>query len=166
MSKLRSEVDTCSEAELDAFERHMGIKLPQSYRAHLVKFGWGGAWTEKNPVSHYSDWCDPNEPEEMPADFLVTPFPHVAPWNEQGVGPCWSVQVWTGAMRIINMGCELYYLLVVSGPERGAIWHDARQNGDGIYPLQHGDGRRVSFDDLVKNGRWRRRWRRFDPNLR
>ncbi len=37
-------------------------------------------------------------------------------------------------MRICHFGCGVYFLLVVSGPERGNIWIDDRASDYGITP--------------------------------
>jgi len=56
-----------------------------------------------------------------------------------------------GSMRIVNLGCEEYSLLVVSGPERGNIWIDARASRQaGIYPMRSSDGGRVSFSLFMR----------------
>ncbi len=51
-------------------------------------------------------------------------------------------------MRIVNDGCELYYLLIVTGSERGNVWYDGRMNSKGIFPLEGKNGR-VAFDEFV-----------------
>jgi hypothetical protein len=57
-------------------------------------------------------------------------------------------QLWTGALRIINGGCENYVLLIVTGAERGNLWYDARHDALGIFPLAGPLGARVQFDGL------------------
>jgi hypothetical protein len=84
------------------------------------------------------------ELDDLQDTFLSLAFPHQRPWqpdpdtldkealDEQHTyfGNYW-VQ---GAMRICHYGCGVYFLLVVSGPERGNIWIDDRAGDNGIYP--------------------------------
>ena len=109
-------------------------------------------------LSLLDEWCQPNLLGHFPEDFLRQPFPHTQGWNDitlkdkqKGWGaPYYDDMLWRGAMRIRNMGCESYHLLVVSGPERGNVWADERATSSkGIYPLPDGAERRVSIDDYL-----------------
>jgi hypothetical protein len=103
-----------SAQSLSDFEERWRVSLPGSYRACLqgVGNGFGGPFYGIAPLE---EWCAPEEERDLPADFLLTPF---APDAAR------VLQLLPGALRVCNVGCEHYYLLVVSGPHRGELWHD------------------------------------------
>src|SRR4051794_34270204 len=139
-------------AELDAFEARMGVRLPGAYRFFLSRSGW------PLRVSALEDWSQPYLDTEMPRDFLARPFPHQDAWNDLRTqdpakgwdAPYYDKLLFQGAMRIVNLGCEGYNLLVVSGVERGSIWCDHRADfSRGIYPLSREGKPRVTFEEYV-----------------
>lgn len=136
-----------SSEELAAFEREHGITLPEAYREYLMKVGGGG--TAK--VSLLEDWCQPESAGSMPEGFLRTPFPHAGAWDDPTREGYFDVRHAVGSMRIVDVGCEEYLLLVLSGPERGNVWVDARASASkGIYPhVTRFLRRRVTIGDLV-----------------
>lgn len=146
-----------AEEELLAFERAKGVSLPSAYRSYLLKVGAGAK------VSLLEDWCQPYSEAELPSDFLTQRFPHSAPWNDlRLLSPAhgWRSQYFDplffcGAIRIANLGCEAYRLLVVSGPERGNIWCDdrVRSNG-GIYPIVSWRAKRLTVDRYLRRWFW------------
>lgn len=50
-----------------------------------------------------------------------------------------------GSIPICDYGCGSYFLLVISGEERGNIWMDARANDGGIYPCLGSNGKKLNF---------------------
>jgi hypothetical protein len=140
------------EQELAAFETAMGVSLPPAYRRYLAVVGAG--LQTGSMVCLLEDWCQPYFEGEMPKDFLLQPFPHGHAWNDRTL--CDNAQGWQsayfekkwfcGSMRIGNLGCEGYDLLVVSGPERGNVWADERVSaGTGIFPRTGASGGRLSI---------------------
>jgi hypothetical protein len=139
-------------AELADFEHTMGIRLPTAYRFYLRLFGWADPM--RGGLSSLEDWCQPCSPEDLPTDFLRQPFPFTEAWNDLTqldpdagwAAPYFDDMYFRGAMRIKNLGCEGYHLLVVSGPERGTVWADERGNASlGVYPLRRWGQRRVGI---------------------
>jgi hypothetical protein len=57
-----------------------------------------------------------------------------------------------GAIPICHLGCALRQWLVITGPEAGNVWCDDRADRGGLYPLQQGRLKRVSFL------KWYRSW--------
>jgi hypothetical protein len=148
-----------SETELRSFEETMGVSLPAVYRRYLNKVGAGERFGSK--VSLLEDWCQPYFSEELPTDFLARPFPHRKAWNDLSLlNPAlgWKSAYFdrlliSGSMRIGNLGDEGYYVLVVSGPERGYLWCDERVSANrGIYPLESRRGKRITIDRYLS--RW------------
>jgi len=145
-----------TEDELLEFERKHGITLPLDYRNYLIHAGVGFNCDPCN-ICLLEEWCYPND--EFPADFLSRDFPHTKAWDDkslakEGMGwgsPYHDKSLVCGALRIVETGCEGYDLLIVSGPERGNIWHDDRIcSGKGIYPLRTRRKSRVTFADYVR----------------
>jgi hypothetical protein len=135
---------------IEAFERHHHVTLPAEYREYLLLHGC--APTPR--VSSLDDWCQPYTEHEVGDAFLSRPFPHRQPWNDAALlaqATNWSSSYYAkglfcGALRFGNLGDEEYALLVISGPERGHVWIDARvSRRAGIYPLAGIEGRRVCF---------------------
>jgi hypothetical protein len=139
--------------EVIAFEHAHGVVLPESYRKAVLDLGYG---LDSRNLSSLEDWCQPRLPEEMPDGFLRTPFPHHSAWNDRSQFsggwdcPYFNVEHWAGAMRIVNLGCERYYALVVTGPERGTVWLDGRADGIGIVPLVGVKGKHADFEALLR----------------
>lgn len=147
-----------SAEQICGFETRHGVTLPEEYREYMLthrtgfmRFGYYG-------VDVLENWCQPEDEAEMPADFLKTAFPHSKVWNDKTLfqdtkgfnSEYFSVRFATGSMRIVNLGCESYALLVVSGPERGNVWVDRRVDSGGIYPVAFDGRERVGFREFVE----------------
>ncbi|MCL1993099.1 MAG: SMI1/KNR4 family protein [Spirochaetes bacterium] len=129
------------EADVKNFEREHNIELPKDYFYFVTNIGNGGAGPGYGllPLETWS-----RELADPPAgDFLNTPFPHTAPWNDTvfyeldddgGDDFYHSNKYVTGAIRIAHYGCGIMYMLVVTGNEKGHIWVDDRCSDYGIYP--------------------------------
>ncbi len=50
-----------------------------------------------------------------------------------------------GSILLSHNGSGLYYILVVSGTERGNVWIDARSDGGGIEPVLNEEGKHTDF---------------------
>jgi len=145
-----------SQAEIAGFESQMGIILPKDYSDYLIRVGSGHYTISK--VDYLENWCQPEDPSNLPPDFLQREFPHTSAWSETQLfvkAKGWNSEYFgkrhiQGSMRIVNYGCEGYYLLVVTGPERGNMWFDDRAcHGTGITPLCNRFGLRVSFAEFL-----------------
>ncbi len=146
-----------STQELDDFERRTGITLPDAYRRHLCEVG-AGQLNAQDGISLLEDWCQPSAPEDLSPDFLRQPFPFTDAWNDITLkdpkagwnAPYYDEAHFRGSMRIKNIGCEGYHLLVVSGDERGNVWADERASySKGIYPLRHEGCARMTINEYL-----------------
>ena len=159
-----------SEKDVSAFERRHGITLPDEYRNFLLKLGNGGAGPNYG-LFRLGEMDDNFSSAPWTSDFvgkLSDPWPHQAEWNDLAGKPddeCedegqieafendyWGTNHVTGAFPISHVGCALRELLVVTGPERGNVWYDARADYAGLNPLKDSKGGRLSFFN------WYRRW--------
>jgi HEAT repeat protein len=113
-----------SEAEVVAFERERGIKLPEDYRTFLIHAGNGGAgpYYGINPLKEWSDFLD-WVMDERPADVLSRPCP-LFPDIEKG--PDWEEQLqgvppYQGTLTLGTQGCSYAMQLIVTGAHRGRV---------------------------------------------
>src|SRR5436305_7308991 len=92
------------------------------------------------------------------------PFPHAKPSNDL-TGDPWEIdddeefdralnafedRYWNpdnvnGAIPICHQGCANRDWLIVSGPEAGNMWHDARADLKGLSPIAIRKKKRVTF---------------------
>src|SRR5262249_4749913 len=56
----------------------------------------------------------------------------------------WDAALVAGAFPICHHGCALRDWLIVTGPEAGQVWYDARVDQKGLQPYES-DGKRVTF---------------------
>ena len=73
-------------------------------------------------------------------------------WQEEFYRVYWEPQWTTGAICLCHHGCALRDWLVVSGSERGHMWHDATAATLGLSPCTAANGQRMTFVD------WYLRW--------
>ncbi len=131
---------------LAAFQARHDIRLPEDYAAFLTRAGNGGAGPFYGIYPLGEGW-------EGLTGTLAAPFPFTQPWNIPTDPPehfasdeeeeRWNHELdaayWfalDGAFPICHHGCALRTWLVVSGPERGRVWYDARAEGGGLRPHQ------------------------------
>lgn len=140
--------------ELYGFELGHGVRLPAAYRRQLTEVGISSI----SRLLPLEEWCTPHAENEIPESYLQQDFPHTEPFDDRAAADFFSGLQTRGSMRIQNLGCDAYLLLVVSGPQRGGIWCDGRYSGSkGLYPLRDRWGRRVSIDDFL--GPWWTWWK-------
>ena len=162
------------ETDVAAFENEHVIRLPDDYRQFLTRVGNGGAgpyyglfqFGEMDQGFDHGPW----------GDFvgrLSSPFPHSSPWNDLTGKPneqalldsnendalieafeqkYYDSRHVDGAIPICHLGCALRQWLVISGPEAGNVWCDARADYKGLFPLQTQGHVRTSFF------KWYRDW--------
>jgi hypothetical protein len=57
----------------------------------------------------------------------------------------WNTRWVNGAIPICHLGCALRQWVVITGPEAGHVWGDDRVDERGLYPLQKGALKRITF---------------------
>ena len=158
---MSSSPHRCSPAELEEFETRMNVRLPDAYKRYLMDTGAGELTSSR--VSLLEDWCQPYDEAALSPTFLSEEFPYREAWNDLRLidedkgwrSPYYDPALFRGSMRIVNIGCEGYYLLVVTGEERGNVWVDDRaRTAAGIYPLQRPGRERVRIDDYLRADGW------------
>lgn len=167
------------EAELAEFERTIGVRLPAEYRSFLLEVGAGGAgpdyglerlergaggwgWTGHGvtTVTKLGVPFRPFDPGTYAAHEANQPVEADFPDRDAYLR---AVRAWVrrsdelhdeetyGTIALSHQGCGYYSLLVVSGPERGRMWHDGRAGDMPLSPLV-GPASPVTF------GRWYLHW--------
>jgi len=161
--KHKYQLNKClSEAEITEFEKFHKIELPTDYRNFIKNIGNGGVGPAYG-VYKLENWNLELEIEN--SNFLNTKFPHVEKWNsafdgsieDEDYADSKEFESWEegyfnkkyvfGSIRICHYGCAVYYILVVSGIEKGNIWIDDRANDEGIYPLSTKNKSRYNFTE-------------------
>ena len=140
---------TLSEKEIKHFESTNSITLPDDYRNFLIHIENGGAGPAYG-LFKLDDWK--YELDIKDNSFLSTQFPYTDNWNMRYSGDTsnddyystpefqdWEKEYFdnkhvTGTIRICHYGCAIYFLLVITGQEKGSIWVDDRANDMGLYP--------------------------------
>lgn len=152
-SKHQYRLNPClTEAEIQAFEQHHRITLPEDYRAFLLTVGNGGAgpyyglFPLEKCLSHVSS-------DEVNPFSLSKDFPHTQQWNmaaetfpdEETFEQAYCQNHWVnGSLCLWHIGCGNFQVMVVSGVERGFVWNDARGSSAGIGPVSW-PSERVTF---------------------
>jgi hypothetical protein len=163
---------TATESEVAEFEEKRRVKLPEEYRDFLTRLGSGGAGPCYGlfPLGIFSDNPDPARQEGRIGD-LEKPFPHADAWNagadywdaspdieaDEDAWRAWRKEYFSrhlidGALPICHEGCGFFFLLIVTGADRGRIWLDGRASDDGIMPYTGEGTVPLTF------GQWYARW--------
>jgi len=141
---------------VEGFQLRHQVTLPSEFSVYLLSNRGG----QTRKISSLDDWCQPYTEREVGEGFLARPFPHAALWNDTALlaqsggwsNPYYAPALFCGAIRFENIGDEEYALLVVTGPERGNVWIDARVSRQaGIYPLGNPNSRRVGFSEYINS---------------
>jgi hypothetical protein len=114
------------EAEVAAFEKRHQIVLPQDYRLFLLEVGNGG---EGPPAYGLLRLGEVPEDYDRSAgevqDAINKPFPLSQAWvweGERADNAELREALDQGILVLGTDGCALYWLLIVTGGERGQIW--------------------------------------------
>jgi hypothetical protein len=163
-----------STAELADLERAIDARLPAAYRTFLLEVGSGGAgpgygiervertadgwrWTGHGfttveklgvPFQPFEQQVYAQHAADQPveSDFADHgSFMEAArAWRRRDDDLLYEETF--GAIALSHQGCGYYWLLVVSGPERGTVWDDGRAGDMPISPRAGPATRRVTFD--------------------
>jgi hypothetical protein len=153
-----------SVAEIRAFEASLGIVLPADYVTFVTEVGNGGAgpFYGVNPLGECDAALGAGTERWHPKDVLVgeprLPFPHREAWNlppaeiealqdaehdDPRMLAYWRAM--DGAIPICHEGCAYRDWLVVTGSERGFVWHDETAGDGGWWPWKGKSGERLTF---------------------
>jgi hypothetical protein len=119
-------------ADVEAFEARYGGRLPEEYRAFLVRVGNGIADGYLVLVNTLDDELY-FDGRLVNADFLSASFPFDAAFSPfpKYDGEPYSAP---GTLLLTNAGCGMYVFMVVSGANAGQIWFDHLVDGHGLVP--------------------------------
>lgn len=145
-----------SEQEVTAFEQECGVTIPSDYRNFLIRVANGGSSPCRLvPLSDWDAgyWCENPQPRMVAEPCIITPdahaldkrwLDHVPDWEARWERDEWNPTL--GTMAIAEMGCGLYYSMIMTGPFRGRIFSygDRLLNPPYVYPEQ-------SFSEWFEN---------------
>ncbi|MGC5327662.1 SMI1/KNR4 family protein [Brevibacillus sp. SYSU BS000544] len=116
--------------EIQLFENKYAISLPEDYRDFLMNVGNGGAGPSYGliPLVEYNDVTD----EPISHESLAKPFPYTSDWKNHDDEEDLRENDRQGTITLCDHGCGVYHILVISGPEKGKVWYDARCDGYGM----------------------------------
>jgi len=159
-----------TELEVAEFEQHRSIRLPEAYRHFVLNVGDGGAgpyygvfrlgkmdglggeesaWKEGEFVGSLRDCWPHRHAWNLPKEALIVPDGLSDDAMEMALDEIdkryWDAALVAGAFPICHHGCAYRDWLVVTGPEAGQVWHDARVDQEGLRPYESTDGRRLTF---------------------
>ena len=140
---LRHPIDLAS---VEKFETVAGVRIPEDYRDFLLEIANGG--TKHCRMVPLSDWCASYwidaQPEMAARPCILTPdaYGQGVNWLEMANVPDWERRwekgEWDpmfGTIAIAEIGCGLFFSMVMTGPHRGKIfsWGDHALNPPFFY---------------------------------
>jgi hypothetical protein len=167
-------------SELLDLEQSIDVRLPEEYRAFLLEVGNGGAGPgygleRVEQTAGGWRWSGHGVTTVAKLGVPFRPFTAQVYAQHEAKQPVEkdfpdhasfvaASRVWTqrmddlydeetfGTIAISHQGCGYYWLLVVSGPERGTVWDDSRATDAPLSPLTGSAGERLTF------ARWYLNW--------
>jgi len=115
--------------EVEAFEKKYSITLPEGYREFLLQIGNGGDGPPYYNLHSLGGIPDDYHMSEY-GDKLTRKFPFKEGWvwEEEEETPELNEkldQTEYGNLILGTDGCGMYWILIVTGEERGQIWNTA-----------------------------------------
>lgn len=138
VSRRRFLYPPLSEVAVLQFESRWDVRLPAEYRCFLLEVGNGGTGPPDYGLKRLG---------EVPDDYwraapdvlrtLSTPFPLTQAWiwegEEEDEKPHLQDAIKNGKLVLGTDGCGMYWVLIVTGPERGNVWFES---GEGVAPCR------------------------------
>lgn len=137
-----------TESDVARFESESGVAIPADYRRFLTNVANGG--TEPCRLVPLAGWCwsywiDDPKLNMVSEPCVITPdaYEHGQQWLEKSGVPEWEARwnsnVWDpmfGTIAIAEIGCGLFFSMIMTGPFRGRIfsWGDHALNPPYLYP--------------------------------
>jgi len=117
-----------AEADIRAFEIRHRIELPEGYRRFLAVVGNGGVGPPAYRLMRLGEipnhMCPEFERDWRELPHITEPFPHTATWvwEDEEYNQTRQDAARHGTLNLGHDGCGLYWLLVVTGTQRGQVW--------------------------------------------
>ena len=143
------------ESDVIAFETRHGVRLPEDYRAFIMRVAAGGAGPAYGLVPF--DQAVSYDREELPEERVAKPFPFVEAynpfedpaqasyWQREGSGQlsrddhlardAARAHETAGSLVLCHEGCGHLHFLVVNGAAYGQMWVDSTVSDAGYAPL-------------------------------
>lgn len=119
-----------SPESVSRFEARLGVSLPEDYREFLSDVGNGGAGPPSYGLLRLGETPRGSVPDWFAAGYdqsLARAFPLTAHWVWEGGPETPEIEARIQELRFGNLclgtdGCGIFWLLIVTGRERGQIW--------------------------------------------
>ena len=131
-------------SEVEAFERRRGVTLPEGYRRFITEIGNGGEGPPAYGMQPFPDVLWDDEDISKPFDFSEFWSP-----TDPEQDDARAAQTRHGNLRLGEDGCEMHWILIVVGPERGNVWDLFEHN---VEPCRDRRDFLTWYDDWL-NGR-------------
>ena len=152
-----------TESEVADFETRWHVRLPEGYRRFLKEVGNGGEGPPHYGLLRLGEV--PGDYDRPALDVLKDvskPFPLTTYWVWEGEEEAkleLHEAIEHGHLVLGTEGCAMYWLLIVTGPERGQIWNLADV---GTQPCAPGRDFLGWYEDWLAGGRdW---WSGFEAS--
>ncbi|MFC7246025.1 HEAT repeat domain-containing protein [Catellatospora aurea] len=122
-----------AEETVTLFESDHGVDLPEAYRRFVTRLGDGGAGPDYGLLPLGDDVSD-----KLAAPSVIEPgLERLEHWSEQFYKA--DVSPWQGTLTVVDHGCTVRTLLIVTGPWRGRLVHADVDGRFGPYMLEDED---------------------------
>jgi uncharacterized protein (TIGR02996 family) len=132
-----------AEQNLIAFEKSVGVRLPEEYRCFLIQVGNGGAGPDYGLYSLSLSWRD------LDTRTMKQPFPistrrarAILTRQRKGSSRPQVDSPLPGCLELSDAGCGIVGFLVVTGEQRGTVWYGG---ADPLAPVADLDGQQLGF---------------------
>jgi SMI1 / KNR4 family (SUKH-1) len=147
-----------NEAQIFVFEQSYAIRLPYDYRSflHLVGNGGAGPYYGITPLERsLRDWCAQEDPAYPSKAFPLQENLVLYTLDSATDFDRYMTSFYTqGTIDICDYGCGIYFMLIMTGTERGNIWVDDRASDGGIFALTQYADRHTPVDFLTWYENW------------
>jgi uncharacterized protein (TIGR02996 family) len=136
-----------TEEKLTAFEKHVGVTLPEDYRLFLRLVGNGEAGPHYGLYPLDLDWDIQEWPLHEPFPISTKRARTIIARQLKGYYRPTIDYPLPGCLEMSEFGCGIVAFLVVTGEQRGTIWY----GGDGLTPAMGRDAQQVGFLGWYEN---------------
>ncbi len=120
--------------QIQAFEEHIGVKLPREYTAFLTQIGDGFEWDELPGCKVIA--FPPLEQAKYDSERVAKRFNFKEAWDWEDDADATDKQIvsmtYNGQIHFADCGCGEWYSIILCGSAKGEVW-DITDVGAGPY---------------------------------